>query len=60
VLGSLTRSLTDREREAERAAARTTGLLVTFAGREGNNYVARSHVVAVVSTGSGEVALEQK
>lgn len=30
VLGSLTRSLTVREREAERAAARTTGLLVTL------------------------------
>jgi hypothetical protein len=60
VLGSLTRSLTDREREAERAAARTTGLLVTFAAREGNTYVARSHVVAIVSTSSGEVALERK
>jgi len=60
VLGSLTRSLTDREREAERAAARTSGLLVTFAAREGNNYVARSHVVAIVSTSSGEVALERK
>jgi len=60
VLGSLTRSLTDREREAERAAARTTGLLVTFAAREGNSYVARSHVVAIVSTSSGDVALERK
>jgi len=60
VLGSLTRSLTDREREAERAAARTSGLLVTFAAREGNTYMTRSHVVAIVSTSSGEVALERK
>jgi hypothetical protein len=60
VLGSLTRNLTEREREMERAAARTTGLLVTFAVREGERYTARSHVVAIVSTSSGEVALEQK
>lgn len=60
VLGSLTRSLSDREREAERAAARTTGLLVTFAARDGDRYTARSHVVAIVSTSSGDVALEQK
>ena len=60
VLGSLTRSLGEREREMERAAARTTGLLVTFAARDGDRYTARSHVVAIVSASSGEVALEQK
>jgi hypothetical protein len=60
VLGSMTRSFTDRERERERAAARSTGLLVTFAARDGNSYVARSHVVAIVSTSSGDVALEQR
>lgn len=60
VLGSLTRNLSDREREAERARARTTGLLVTFAAREGERFTARSHVVAIVSASSGEVALEQK
>jgi len=60
VLGSLTRSLSDREREMERAAARSTGLLVTFAARDGDRYTARSHVVAIVSVSSGEVALEQK
>lgn len=60
ILGSLTRSLSEREREAERAAARTTGLLVTFAARDGERYTARGHVVAIVSVGSGEVALEQK
>jgi hypothetical protein len=60
VLGSLTRSLSEREREMERAAARTTGLLVTFAARDGDRYTARSHVVAIVSVSSGEVALEQK
>lgn len=60
VLGSVTRSLGEREREIERAAARTTGLLVTFAARDGDKYTARSHVVAIVSASSGEVALEQK
>lgn len=60
VLGSLTRSLDEREREIERAAARTTGLLVTFAARDGDKFTARSHVVAIVSASSGEVALEQK
>jgi hypothetical protein len=60
VLGSLTRSLGERERELERAAARTTGLLVTFAARDGDKFTARSHVVAIVSASSGEVALEQK
>ena len=60
VLGSLTRSLGEREREMERAAARTTGLLVTFAARDGDKYTARGHVVAIVSASSGEVALEQK
>jgi hypothetical protein len=60
ILSSLTRSLTERERELERAAARTTGLLVTFAAREGERFTARSHVIAIVSTSSGDVALEQK
>ncbi|MDH3318406.1 MAG: hypothetical protein OEO84_01795, partial [Betaproteobacteria bacterium] len=60
VLRSLTRSLNDREKEIERAAARTTGLLVTFAAREGEKFTARGHVVAIVSASSGEVALEQK
>lgn len=60
VVGGLTRSLAEREREAERAAARTTGLLVTFSARDGERFTARSHVIAVVSTSSGDVALEQK
>lgn len=60
VLGGVTRSIGEREREAERAAARTTGLLVTFAARDGIRYAARGHVVAIVSTSSGDVALEQK
>ncbi len=60
VLGSLARSLDQHEREAERAATRTTGLLVTFAARDGDRFTARSHVVAIVSASSGEVALEQK
>ena len=60
VVGGLTRSLAEREREAERAAARSTGLLVTFAARDGERFTARSHVIAIVSTSSGDVALEQK
>ncbi len=60
VLGGVTRSLGEREREMKRAAGRTTGLLVTFAARDGDRFTARSHVVAIVSTSSGEVALEQK
>lgn len=60
ILSSLTRSLSERERELERAAARTTGLLVTFAAREGERFTARDHVIAIVSTSSGDVALEQK
>lgn len=60
VLGSLTRSLSEREHEIERAAARTTGLLVTFAARDGEKFTARGHVVAIVSASGGEVALEQK
>lgn len=60
VLGGVTRSLGEREREKKRAAARTTGLLVTFAARDGDKFTARSHVVAIISTSSGEVALEQK
>jgi hypothetical protein len=60
VVGGLTRSLVEREREAERAAARTTGLLVTFAARDGERFTARSHVIAIVSTSSGDIALEQK
>jgi len=60
VVGGLTRSLVEREREAERAASRTTGLLVTFAARDGERFTARSHVIAVVSTSSGDVALEHK
>jgi hypothetical protein len=60
VLGSLTRSFSERESEIERAAAGSTGLLVTFAAREGNRYAARGHVVAIVSSSNGDVALEQK
>lgn len=60
VLGNIARSLSEREREAERAAARSTGLLVTFAAREGERYTARSHAVAIVSTSSGDVELEPR
>jgi len=60
ILGSLARSLNDQDREAQRAAARTTGLLVTFAARDGARYTARSHVIAIVSGSGRDVALEQK
>ncbi|HSC94893.1 MAG TPA: hypothetical protein VLC73_07985 [Burkholderiales bacterium] len=57
-VGGLIRTIGEQEREQERAAARTTGVFVTFAAREGNRYTARSHVVAIIS--SGDVALERQ
>lgn len=56
ILGNLARSLNDQERDS----ARTTGLLVTYAAREGERYTARSHVIAIISSGSGDVSLERK
>ena len=38
-----------RAGERERVAARSTGLLVTFAARDGNRFLARSHAVAILS-----------
>ena len=56
ILGNFARSLNDQERDS----ARTTGLLVTYAAREGERYTARSHVIAIISSDSGEVAIERK
>ena len=56
ILGNLARGLNDQERDS----ARTTGLLVTYAARDGERYTARSHVIAIISSDSGEVALERK
>ncbi|HEX5094257.1 MAG TPA: hypothetical protein VFV84_16365 [Burkholderiales bacterium] len=56
IVGNLARSLNDQER----AAAHTTGLLVTYAARDGERYTARSHVIAIISSSSGDVALERK
>ncbi len=47
VLGGLTRTLQERERDAR---AGTRGVLVTYSAREGNRFVARQHVVAVLAT----------
>jgi hypothetical protein len=60
ILGGAIRTLGEHERESRRAAARTTGLLVILAAREGNRYGARVNVVGIVSSGGSEVALEQK
>jgi len=60
LLGNLARSLSDRERDRARTTARTTGLFITYAAREGNRYTARGHQIAVVSINDGNVALEQK
>jgi hypothetical protein len=49
VLGGLTRTLQERERDAR---AGTRGVLVTYSAREANRYVARQHVVAVLATSS--------
>jgi len=56
ILGNLARSLNDQER----AVAHTTGLLVTYAARDGERYTARSHVIAIISSSSGDVAIERK
>jgi hypothetical protein len=58
VVGGLIRTIGEQEREKERAASRATGVFATFAGREGNRYTARAHVVVILS-GEG-VALEQQ
>ena len=60
ILGGAIRTLGEQERESRRAAARTTGLLVILAAREGNRYSARVNVVGIVSSSGGDVALEQK
>lgn len=60
LLSSLVRSLAEGEREKERAAGRASGLLVTFGAREATRYTAREHVVAIVSSSTGDVALEKK
>ncbi len=51
VLGGLTRTLQERERDAR---AGTRGVLVTYSARDGNRYVARQHVVAVLATSAAE------
>lgn len=58
VVGGLVRNLGERESEKQRAAARSTGYIVTFAARDENRYVARSNVVAITS--SGDVAIEKR
>lgn len=60
ILGGAIRTLGEQDRESRRAAARTTGLLVTLSAREGNRYSARVNLVGIVSSGGGDVALEQK
>ena len=57
-VGGLIRTISEQEREQERAASRATGVFVTFAARDGNRYTARAHVVAIIS--AGDVALEQQ
>lgn len=58
VIGGLIRNLGEREQEKQRAANRASGVLVTYAAREGNRYLARHTVVAITS--AGDVALENK
>jgi len=60
IVGGAIRTLGEQERESRRAAARTTGLLVILAAREGNRYSARVNVVGIVSSSGGDLALEQK
>ena len=58
VIGGLVRNLGEREQEKQRAATRASGLLVSYAAREGNRYTARHTLVAITS--AGDVALESK
>lgn len=58
VIGGLVRNLGEREQEKRRAENRASGVLVTYAAREGNRYTARHTVVAITS--AGDVALESK
>lgn len=44
-LSGLTRAASERER----TGSRSTGLLITFAARDGNRFLARSHAVAILS-----------
>ena len=60
LLGNLTRSLNERERDRVRSSSRTSGLFITYTAREGNRYTVRGHQIAVVSTHDGNVALEHK
>jgi len=52
IVGGAVRSLSERQRESERAVARTSGLIVTLAAREGGRYTARESLVAVTSAGN--------
>lgn len=58
VVGGIVRNMGERETEKQRAAARSTGYIVTFAARDDNRYVARANVVAITS--SGDVAIEKR
>lgn len=57
-VGGLIRTISEQEREQQRAASRATGVFVTFAARDGNRYTARAHVVVIIS--AGDVALERQ
>lgn len=48
-VGGAVRTLSDRQRESDRATARTSGLIVTLAAREGTRYTARAGLVGVTS-----------
>src|SRR3954462_4726925 len=55
IVGGAVRSLSERARESERAAARTSGFIVTLAAREGVRYTARANMVAVPSAGESSI-----
>lgn len=58
VIGGLVRNYGERAEEQRRAASRASGVLVTYAARDGNRYTARHTIVAITS--AGDVALENK
>jgi len=54
------RTIAKKRRAAERLSSVVACGAFLFLVSDGDRYTARSHVVAIVSTSSGDVALEQQ
>jgi len=60
VVGRMRRTIAKKRRAAERLSSVVACGAFLFLVSDGDRYTARSHVVAIVSTSSGDVALEQQ